>query len=204
MTSWQMWIVAGIASLAFAAGAADQTAPAAGDAKEDEETMNSVLDFTVKDIDGNAVKLRDRFAGEVLLIVNTASKCGFTPQYADLQALYEKYHGKGFEILAFPSNDFGAQEPGSDPEIKSFCSTKYGVTFPLFSKIPVKGENKDPLYRYLTDPATNPDTAGDIKWNFTKFLVDRDGRVVARYEPKVKPIDPEVTQTIEKALAQEE
>jgi glutathione peroxidase len=199
-----LWIASLVASLTFAGSAADQAASAASEPKGAQETMKSVLDFTVKDIDGNPVKLGERFDGDVLLIVNTASKCGFTPQYADLQALYETYHEKGLEILAFPSNDFGGQEPGSESDIKSFCTSNYQVTFPLFSKIPVKGENKDPLYRYLTDSAKNPDTGGEIKWNFTKFLVDREGNVVARYEPKVKPTDAEVTQSIEKELARKQ
>ncbi len=162
----------------------------------------SVLDFTMKDIDGNQVKLGDKFAGKVLLIVNTASLCGYTKQYDGLEAIYKQYHDKGLEVVAFPSNDFGAQEPGTDAEIKTFCSTDYKITFPLFSKIPVKGENQDPLYAYLTDKAKNPETGGEIKWNFTKFLVSRDGKVIARFESKVKPTEPDVTGAIEKALAQ--
>lgn len=188
--------IATVVTVVFAAVAADKKA-------EDDTAAGqpaSVLDFTVKDIDGKDVKLADQYAGKVLLIVNTASKCGYTPQYEDLEAVYKKYHDKGFEVLAFPSNDFGAQEPGSETEIKEFCSTKYNVTFPLFSKIPVKGEAKAPLYAYITDTAKNPSTGGEIKWNFTKFLVDRDGKIIARYEPKVKPTDAEVTGAIEKVL----
>ncbi|NUM56793.1 MAG: glutathione peroxidase [Candidatus Hydrogenedentes bacterium] len=194
-------LIAYVAVVAVAVGAS------AADKKDDEESANdkpaaaSVLDFTVKDIDGKETKLGDKFNGKVLLIVNTASKCGYTPQYTDLEAVYKKYHDQGLEVLAFPSNDFGAQEPGTNDEIKTFCSSKYDVTFPLFSKIPVKGDDKDPLYAYLTDSSKHPATGGDIKWNFTKFLVGRDGKVVARYEPKVKPTDTEVTEAVEKALA---
>jgi len=188
-------------SLTFAASADDagkdkksaEVAPAA-DAK-------SVLDFTVNDIDGNPTKLGDKFDGKVLLVVNTASKCGLTKQYDDLEAVYQKYKEKGLEVVAFPSNDFGNQEPGTDAEIKYFCSTDYKVSFPLFSKIPVKGENKAPLYDFLTDKEKHPTTGGEIGWNFTKFLVSRDGQVLARFEPKVKPTDAEVTAAIEKALA---
>lgn len=180
-------------------------APALADdsakSNEDKKMPDSVLGFEVKDIDGNPVKLGDKYAGKVLLIVNTASKCGYTPQYADLESLYQKYHDKGLEILAFPSNDFGGQEPGSESEIKEFCSTKFNVTFPLFSKVPVKGDAKVPLYQFLTDAKTNPASPGEIKWNFTKFLVGRDGKIVARYESSVKPSDDQVTKAVEDALA---
>ncbi len=161
----------------------------------------SVLDFHVKDIDGKDVDLA-KYKGKVLLIVNTASQCGLTPQYKELEELYEKNKDKGFEILAFPANEFGKQEPGSNEEIKEFCSTKYKVTFPLFSKIVVKGEGIDPLYEYLTSKETNPKFAGEIKWNFNKFLVNKKGEVIARFEPKVKPSTKEVTTAIEDALAE--
>jgi glutathione peroxidase len=160
----------------------------------------SVLDFHVKDIDGKDVDLA-KYKGKVLLIVNTASQCGLTPQYKELEALYEKNKDKGFEILAFPANEFGKQEPGSNEEIKEFCSSKYSVTFPLFSKIVVKGKGIDPLYEYLTSKDTNPKFAGEIKWNFNKFLVNKKGEVIARFEPKVKPSTKEVTTAIEDALA---
>ena len=124
------------------------------------------------------------YKGKVLLIVNTASQCGLTPQYKDLEAMYEKYKDQGFEILAFPANEFGKQEPGTNEEIKEFCSTKYKVSFPLFSKIVVKGKGIDPLFEFLTSDATNPKFAGEIKWNFNKFLVNRKGEVIARFEPK--------------------
>ncbi len=161
----------------------------------------SVLDFHVKDIDGKDVDLA-KYKGKVLLIVNTASQCGLTPQYKELEALYEKNKDKGFEILAFPANEFGKQEPGSNEEIKEFCSSKYSVTFPLFSKIVVKGEGIDPLYEYLTSKETNPKFAGEIKWNFNKFLVNKKGEVIARFEPKVKPSTKEVTTAIEDALGE--
>ncbi len=161
---------------------------------------SSVLDFQMKDIDGKDVKLK-QYKGKVLLVVNVASKCGYTPQYEALQADYAKYKDQGFLILGFPANNFGKQEPGTATEIKEFCSSKYKVTFPLFAKISVKGEAQDPLYSFLTSKDSNADFSGDIKWNFTKFLVDRSGKVVARFEPGVKPDDPKVTAAIEKYIA---
>ena len=161
----------------------------------------SVLDFKMRDIDGNEVKL-DKYKGKVLLIVNTASKCGYTPQYEGLQSVYTKYKDKGFYVLGFPANNFGSQEPGTETEIKEFCTSKYHVTFPMFAKISVKGEDIDPLYKYLTEKETNPNFAGDITWNFNKFLVDRHGNVVARFTSKQTPESPEVTAAIEKYLAE--
>jgi glutathione peroxidase len=163
------------------------------------ENVNSVLDFKMKDIDGKDVKLK-QYKGKVLLVVNVASQCGYTPQYEALQADYAKYKDKGFYVLGFPANNFGSQEPGTETEIKEFCTSKYHVTFPMFAKISVKGTDQDALYSFLTAKETNPNFAGDIKWNFTKFLVDRSGKVVARFEPKVKPDSPEVTAAIEKYL----
>jgi glutathione peroxidase len=151
-----------------------------------EAGMASVYDFSVKDIHGKSVDLA-RYKGKALLIVNTASKCGFTPQYKGLEALYRKMHGKGLEILGFPCNQFGAQEPGSESEIESFCEVNYGVTFPLFAKIDVNGRNAAPLYRYLKKAKPGLLRSEVIKWNFTKFLVDRQGNVVARYAPNVEP-----------------
>ena len=160
----------------------------------------SVLEYKVKSIDGKEVDL-SKYKGEVLLIVNTASQCGYTPQYKGLEATYEKYKDKGFEVLAFPANEFGGQEPGTDAEIKTFCTTKYNVTFPVFSKVVVKGDGQHPLFQYLTKEA-NPSFAGDIPWNFTKYLVNRKGEVIARFEPKDKPEGEKVTAAIEKALAE--
>jgi len=154
---------------------------------------------TVKDIDGHDVALA-KYHGKVVMIVNVASKCGFTPQYEALEAIFRKYKDRGFMILGFPSNDFLKQEPGSDAEIKSFCSLKYNVTFDMFSKIAVKGKNASPLYKDLTSKKVNGPYGGSIKWNFTKFLVARDGTVVARFGPTVKPDAPDVIQSIEKEL----
>jgi glutathione peroxidase len=165
------------------------------------EKATSVLDFKVKDIDGKEVDLA-KYKGDVLLVVNTASKCGLTPQYEGLEALYEKYKDRGFQILAFPANEFGKQEPGTNEEIKSFCKTKYNVSFPVFSKIVVKGEGIHPLYQFLTSKETNPSFGGVIKWNFNKFLVNRKGEVIGRFEPMVTPESPEVTKALETALAE--
>lgn len=156
-----------------------------------------VYDFTLADIDGNPLPLR-QFQGKVLLLVNTASFCGNTPQYAELQAMYETYRDKGLEILAFPANNFGRQEPGSNEEIKSFCFTKYSLTFPLFSKISVRGDDKHPLYKYLTEKSPFP---GEVEWNFQKYLVDRQGQVIARYRPSTKPLSDVIVRDIEQALA---
>lgn len=166
---------------------------------DDQKEADSVLDFTVKDIDGQEVNL-DKYQGNVLLIVNVASKCGLTPQYEQLEALHEKYADRGLRILGFPANNFGQQEPGTDAEIKAFCTTKYQVGFDMFSKVSVKGDDIAPLYKFLT--AENEPFAGDIQWNFTKFLVDRDGKVIARFEPKTTPDAEEVIQAIESALGE--
>jgi glutathione peroxidase len=161
----------------------------------------SIYNFKMKDIDGKDVKLK-KYKGNVLLVVNTASKCGYTPQYEGLQAVFDKYKDKGFYILGFPANNFGEQEPGTAAEIKEFCTSKYKVTFPMFAKISVKGADQDPLYSYLTSKETNPAFAGDITWNFNKFLIDRDGKIVARFTSKDKPESEPVTQAIEKYIAQ--
>ena len=160
-----------------------------------------VLSHTVKNIDGKDVKL-DQFTGQVLLIVNTASKCGFTPQYEGLEKVYRTYKDQGFTVLAFPANNFGGQEPGSNEEIRTFCTTKYDVTFPVFGKISVKGEDIAPLYKTLTSKESDPEFAGDIQWNFTKFLIGRDGKVRARFDSKTKPEAIQVSAAIEAALAQ--
>jgi glutathione peroxidase len=161
----------------------------------------SVYDFTMKDIDGKDVKL-DTYKGKVALLVNTASKCGYTPQYEGLEKIYEKYKDQGFVILGFPANNFGGQEPGTNAEIKEFCTLKYKTSFPMFAKISVKGEDQHPLYKYLTSAETDPNFAGDIKWNFNKFLVDKNGNIIARFDSKDTPESETVTKAVENALAQ--
>ena len=161
--------------------------------------VSSPLELKVKDIDGKQTDLA-AYRGKVVMIVNVASRCGFTPQYAALESLYEKYKDRGFVILGFPQNNFLGQEPGTDAEIKMFCSTKYSVTFPMFSKISVKGEEIAPLYAWLTSEKTDPGFDGDIEWNFAKFLVNREGKVVNRFHPKIKPDSDEVMSAVEKTL----
>ncbi len=160
---------------------------------------SSLFEFTLPSIDGKPMPLA-AYKGKVILVVNVASRCGFTPQYSALESIYERYKDQGFVVLGFPANNFGGQEPGTNAEIKTFCTTKYNVTFPIYGKISVKGDDQAPLYAYLTRDA-NPAVAGDIKWNFTKFLVDRNGNVVQRFEPKVTPDSSEMTSAIEKLLA---
>ena len=160
----------------------------------------SIYDFTMKSIDGQPASLGS-YSGKVVLLVIVASKCGFTPQYAGLEALYEKYKDRGLVIVGIPANNFASQEPGTNEEIKKFCSNKYNVTFPMMAKVSVLGDDKAPLYSFLTGKETDPQYAGDIKWNFTKFLFDRSGRPVARFEPATTPDSPEVTAAIEAALA---
>ena len=160
---------------------------------------STVYDFTLNSIDGQPTPLA-QFKGKVVLIVNVASRCGFTPQYAGLEALYRKYKDRGFVVLGFPANNFLWQEPGTDVEIKSFCTTRYQVTFPMFAKISVKGRDKAPLYQFLTDKKANPSTGGGIGWNFTKFLAGRDGRVISRFAPGVTPESEELRNAIEAAL----
>jgi glutathione peroxidase len=160
----------------------------------------NVYEFTLNSIDGQAAPLV-AYKGKVVMLVNVASRCGFTPQYSALEAVYEKYKDRGFVIVGIPANNFGAQEPGSNQEIKTFCTTKYHVSFPMMSKVSVKGDDKDPLYQFLTDKSANPQTGGDIQWNFTKFLIGPNGRVITRFEPDVTPDAPQVTTAIEKALA---
>jgi glutathione peroxidase len=173
-----------------------------GSAATDEKmTEKSVLDFTMKNIDGEDVKLSS-YGGKVLLLVNVASKCGYTPQYKGLESIYEKYKEQGLVIMGFPANNFFWQEPGTNEEIKTFCSTKYNVTFPMFAKISVKGGKIHPLYKFLTSKETNPEFSGSISWNFNKFLVDRSGKVVARFGSKDEPESPKVVQAIEQALKQ--
>jgi glutathione peroxidase len=147
--------------------------------------MTTAYDFVARDIDGNEVPL-SKFQGDALLVVNVASKCGFTPQYKGLEALQRQYHDKGFEVLGFPCDQFGHQEPGDEAEIKNFCSLTYDVSFPMFAKIDVNGDNAHPLYKYLKSEKSGL-LGSSIKWNFTKFLIDRGGRVVARHAPTTKP-----------------
>ena len=162
----------------------------------------TIYDFRVKTIDGDEVSLAE-YRGTALLIVNVASQCGFTPQYAGLEQLHEKYKDQGFAVLGFPCNQFGAQEPGSEAEIKKFCETGFGVTFPLFAKIDVNGPQAHPLYNYLREARPGILGTESIKWNFTKFLVDREGNPVKRYAPNEKPedIDKDVSKLLESAPA---
>ncbi|WDD93759.1 glutathione peroxidase [Burkholderia sp. FERM BP-3421] len=150
--------------------------------------MSKLYSFSAEALGGGDVSL-DQYRGQVLLIVNTASECGFTPQYAGLQALYERYRARGFAVLGFPCNQFGKQEPGDAAQIGAFCEQRFGVTFPLFAKIDVKGPQAHPLYRYLTDEAPGLLGLKAIKWNFTKFLINREGEVVRRYAPSAKPAE---------------
>lgn len=159
----------------------------------------SIYDYDLRSINFDRVPLRS-FAGKVLMIVNVASYCGYTPQYAGLEKLYLQHKDQGFVIIGIPSNDFGEGEPGTDPEIKQFCRRKYDVTFPMMSKVFITGNDAIPLYQYLTDKEQNPKTGGAIQWNFTKFLVGKDGKILARFAPSVTPEDPALVTAIEKAL----
>ena len=163
--------------------------------------MTTIHDFELKTIDGKAQKL-SAWQGKVLLVVNVASKCGLTPQYQGLEALYEEKKDAGFAVLGFPCNQFGGQEPGSDADVAAFCSTTYGVSFPLFSKLEVNGKGRAPLYAWLTAEKTKPDGPGDIAWNFAKFVIGKDGRVKARFNPRVAPDDPALRAAIDSALAE--
>lgn len=191
-----MWVA--VAAMALSAGlsmAADT--PATRPSMPAMPSATSVYDFTMKNIDGQPTPLA-QYKGKTLLIVNVASKCGYTKQYAELEKLYEQYKDKGLVILGFPANNFKGQEPGSDEQIKQFCTANYGVTFPMFSKISVKGEDMHPLYQYLTTSATPP---GDIGWNFEKFVIAPDGTIVARFKSKVTPESDDVKQAIQTAMA---
>lgn len=161
--------------------------------------MTTLHDFEAADISGKPRALRD-YAGKVALVVNVASKCGLTPHYAGLEKLYEAQRGRGFEVLGFPCNQFAGQEPGTDAEVQEFCTLTYGVAFPLFSKIEVNGPNRHPLYAWLTRSEVGPEAAGDIQWNFGKFVIDRGGAIVARFAPPTAPDDPALVAAIEKAL----
>ena len=179
LTCLSVWSTGAMCAMAVAR--ADQSSPLTGE---------------VKKIDGTAVDLA-KYKGKVVLVVNVASRCGYTPQYTGLQKLYETYKDKGLVVLGFPANEFGGQEPGSDTDIATFCSSKYGVTFDMFSKVVVKGPNKSPLYKSLTESATPP---GEVSWNFEKFLIGRDGAIVGRYKSAVAPEDTKLTGAIEAAL----
>jgi len=161
--------------------------------------MTTVHDFTARTIEGQEQSLRD-YAGKVLLVVNVASQCGLTPHYGGLQELYDNFRDRGLAVLGFPCNQFGGQEPGTEAAIKTFCETRYGVTFPMFAKIEVNGANRHPLYAFLTAQPTQPDGAGDIQWNFAKFLIDRSGNVIARFAPATAPVSEEIVAAIESAL----
>lgn len=163
--------------------------------------MSNLSDFSAKRLAGSDRKLSD-FEGKVCLLVNVASECGLTPQYDDLQRLYSEYRDRGLEILGFPCNQFGGQEPASEEEIDAFCRTNYDVEFPMFGRIEVKGDGQHPIYAWLTGQEVGPDAAGDIAWNFAKFLVGRDGRLIARFAPTVEPNSAEITSRIDNALDQ--
>jgi glutathione peroxidase len=161
--------------------------------------MANFYDFKMKTIDGAERSLAD-FKGKVVLVVNVASQCGLTPQYEGLQKLHQDLSARGFSVLGFPCNQFAGQEPGSEAQVKSFCETQYGVTFPLSAKVEVNGGGRSPLYGWLTSQPTAPEGPGDIKWNFGKFLIDKKGEVAARFDPTITPGSPELKQAIEKAL----
>lgn len=185
-----MTILAGMLAIAFSSTFAGETS---------KKGASPVLNHKMKSLDGKEVDLK-KYKNKVLLIVNTASKCGATPQYKDLQALHEKYKDQGLVVLGFPCNQFGSQEPGTSLQISEFCTKNYGVTFDLFSKSDVNGENASDLYKYLTSKKANPKTAGPVKWNFEKFLINRDGEIAARFRTRVNPQSPEVTKAVEAEL----
>lgn len=190
MTLWASMTAALCAMIGCGAGRGSDAAPVAA----------SLYEIPVRDIDGKEMTL-GVYRGKVLLIVNVASRCGFTGQYAGLQKLYATYGERGLVVLGFPSNDFLGQEPGTNGEIKEFCSLKYRVTFPMFEKVAVKGKEMHPLYRFLTEKASDPAFAGKITWNFNKFLVGRDGKVVARFGSRTAPEDKGLLEALEKAIS---
>jgi glutathione peroxidase len=175
------------------------TAPASRADEKGNGKVPAVLNFKMENLSGESVDL-SKYKGKVVLMVNVASKCGLTPQYKQLEALHEKFGKEGLAILGFPANDFGKQEPGTNEQISEFCTSRYGVKFDMFAKTVVKGDGQCPLYQFLTSKETNPKFAGDITWNFEKFLVSRDGEVVARFNPRIKPDAPEVVKKIEQEL----
>jgi glutathione peroxidase len=169
------------------APASPPSSPPAAPSSPNADSVPPALDFTMKSIKGEDVHLAEEYAGKVVLIVNVASRCGYTKQYEGLQNLHETYHEQGLAVLGFPANDFGAQEPGTNEEILEFCTERYEVEFPMFAKVSVKGEEICPLYKRLTDPEQTPKSEGEIKWNFEKFLLDREGNVVKHYRSKTTP-----------------
>lgn len=192
LTAGILLLVGGIGT-AYALGFIFNSSPSAP------PDQKSLYEFTMKDIDGKDVKM-DSYKGKIVMVVNTASKCGNTPQYEGLQALYDKYKDQGFIVLGFPANNFMGQEPGTEKEIKEFCTLKYKVTFPMFAKVSVKGTDQTPLYTFLTNKESSPGFEGDISWNFEKFLTDKNGKVIARFSPKTKPDDAKIVEAIEAAL----
>jgi glutathione peroxidase len=181
----------GVFVMTLALQAEDKKEPA-----KSEKAVPAVLNFKMKSLGGKEVDL-SKYQGKVVLMVNVASKCGATPQYTPLQELHEKYKDQGLVVLGFPCNQFGAQEPGTATEIEEFCTENYGVTFDMFEKIDVNGEKAAPLYKYLTSKETNPDSPGKINWNFEKFLISRDGKIVSRFKTPISPDDPDVVKAIE-------
>jgi glutathione peroxidase len=188
-------------------GDTEQTSsPAGQDETPQDEAQSEAAEpegafvFSAESIEGEPVEL-SQYQGKVLLIVNVASRCGNTPQYADLETLYEGKKDQGLVVLGFPANDFGSQEPGTNEEIQQFCTSKYGVSFPMFAKITVKGDAQHPLYAWLTDKQKHPETGGAVRWNFDKFLVGRDGKVIARFSPRTNPSSDEVVAAVEAAIA---
>jgi len=177
----------------------DEQIPEKSSKVEDSSMKIKFHSFTMNDIDGNPTPL-STYSGKVVLVVNVASKCGFTKQYADLQELYETYKDQGFVILGFPANNFGWQEPGTDFEIKTFCTTKFNVTFPMFSKISVKGKDIHPLYQYLTDPDENGEYGKAVTWNFNKYLIDKNGKTIGYFGSRTKPMAAQITEAVEAAL----
>jgi len=202
-TSKSSWITRSLPFIGLALAAAVYAKEAAKEVvKEptDKPAKSSPLQFTVKDIKGKDVNLGD-YKGKVVLMVNVASKCGNTPQYEGLEKMYEKYKDQGLVVVGFPANNFMSQEPGSNEQILEFCSATYHVSFPMMGKVSVKGDDQAPLYKYLTEKETNNEFAGDVEWNFGKFLVDRNGAVIARFSPRTKVETAQVVGAVEKALA---
>ncbi|MGH7213349.1 MAG: glutathione peroxidase [Tepidisphaeraceae bacterium] len=189
-------------ALPLATAVAEEAQPSTQPSQQQEtQAVPQALNFTMKSLNGKPINLSEKYKGKVVLMVNVASKCGLTPQYKQLQALHEQYTEKGLSILGFPANDFGAQEPGTDEQIAEFCERNYGVDFDMFSKITVKGDAKHDLYKVLTTAQGEQVKPGEISWNFEKFLIGRDGQIVARFSPQTKPDAPEVTGAIEAELA---